>query len=344
MTAPATRATVTVTGTAPAARRRSVDRRVWASARVLGGVAVLALLLWRVGTGPFLDGLRMVHGGALAAAVGLGALSTASSAWRWALIARRLGVDLPLGPALAAYYRSQFLNTTLPGGMIGDIHRAVRHGRDIGDLALDVRAVVVERLAGLIVTVLLATAVLTAFPSPVRAHLPAAALTLAALGLAALGLAALTTRAYARHGPARARRALATAGTHLRTGLATPRTGIGVLLATAAVLGGHLTTFLLAARTAGATAPLSLLTPLTLLALLATALPVNIAGWGPREAVAAWAFGAAGLTPGQGVATAVVYGMLVLVANLPGAAVLIGRRFGRQRATRPTIGQDRFHG
>jgi hypothetical protein len=42
--------------------------------------------------------------------------------------------------------------------------------------------------------------------------------------------------------------------------------------------------------------------------------------------VAAWAFGAAGLTATQGVATAVVYGALVLVASLPGAAVLVVRR------------------
>ena len=37
-------------------------------------------------------------------------------------------------PAVAAYYRSQFLNTTLPGGVLGDVHRGVRHGRDAGDV------------------------------------------------------------------------------------------------------------------------------------------------------------------------------------------------------------------
>ena len=59
--------------------------------------------------------------------------------------------------------------------------------------------------------------------------------------------------------------------------------------------------------------------PLALLALLAMALPLNVGGFGPREGVAAWAFGAAGLTASQGVATAVVYGALVLVSSLPGA-------------------------
>jgi hypothetical protein len=55
-------------------------------------------------------------------------------------------------------------------------------------------------------------------------------------------------------------------------------------------------------------------------------LPANIGGFGPREGVAAWAFGAAGLTAAQGVAAATVYGVLVLVSSLPGVAVLVFRR------------------
>jgi hypothetical protein len=62
---------------------------------------------------------------------------------------------------------------------------------------------------------------------------------------------------------------------------------------------------------------------LALLILLAMGIPANIGGWGPREGVAAWAFGAAGLGAAEGLATAVAYGVLVLVANLPGALVLI---------------------
>ena len=62
--------------------------------------------------------------------------------------------------------------------------------------------------------------------------------------------------------------------------------------------------------------------PLALLVLLAAALP-NVGGWGPREGVTAWAFAAAGLGASLGVATAVVYGVMVLFASLPGAAVLV---------------------
>jgi hypothetical protein len=68
--------------------------------------------------------------------------------------------------------------------------------------------------------------------------------------------------------------------------------------------------------------------PLAMLVMLAMVLP-SIAGWGPREGVTAWVFGAAGLGADRGVATAVVYGVMVLVASLPGAAVLVVAWFRR---------------
>jgi hypothetical protein len=267
---------------------------------MLGGAGILAVLLWRLGTGPFLDGLRMVDGPALAMAFGIGVVTTVCCAWRWSLIADGLGVRLPLPVAVAAYYRSQFLNTTLPGGVIGDVHRSVRHGVAIGDVGLGVRAVVLERVAGQAVQIAIAVAVLFALPSPVRSYLPPVAAMLAGIVLGAVLL-----------------------------GLFARRTGPGVALASAVAVAGHLATFLLSARTAGLTAPLLLLVPLGLLVLLATGVPLNIAGWGPREGAAAWVFGAAGLTAGQGVATAVVYGVLALTASLPGAAMLVVRSSGR---------------
>jgi uncharacterized membrane protein YbhN (UPF0104 family) len=302
------------TTTAPAAS--AVRARLWGWVRLAAGGAVLAVLVWRLGSGPFLDGLRGVDATALAAAFTIGVVTTVACAYRWALVARSLGVTLPLREAVGAYYRAQFLNTTLPGGVVGDVHRAVRHGRDIGDVALGVRAVVVERMAGFVVTIVLSVVTLAVFPSPVRRHMP-----LAVAALAGVALVAYLVRGRVR----------------VRTGLTSVRTGVGVVLTTAAVLTGHLVTFLVAARTAGATAPLRLLAPLTLLALLAMALPCNIAGWGPREGVAAWAFGAAGLTSAQGVATAVVFGVLALVASLPGAVVLVLRWADRRRAAEKPV-------
>ncbi|WP_018587245.1 lysylphosphatidylglycerol synthase transmembrane domain-containing protein [Salinispora arenicola] len=305
------------TATGAAAARGTV----WAWARTLGGVGVLALLLGQVGIGPFLDGVRLITVPVLAAALAIGGLTTVCGAWRWSLVAGGLGVRLPLRTAVAHCYRAVFLNATLPGGILGDVHRAVCHGRDTGDLGRGIRAVVWERTAGQVVLAVVAVMVLAAFPSPARPYVPVAT---AALAGAGLGVALLVRVRPA--GSSRWARAVRTAVSDIRAGLLTRRTWLGVLLASTLAVAGHLATFVLAARTAGSTAPLSLLLPLTLLALLAMGVPANVAGFGPREGVAAWAFGAAGLSAAEGVATAMVYGALVLVASLPGAAVLAVRR------------------
>jgi glycosyltransferase 2 family protein len=306
----------------PARAGVRVPRAVWGWARTVGGAAVLAVLLWRVGTGPFLDGLRLIDGWALVVALGIGALTTVCSAWRWSLVAGGLGARLPLRTAVAHCYRSVFLNATLPGGVLGDVHRAVRHGRDVGDVGRGIRAVVWERTAGQVVQAAIAVVVLFALPSPVRAYLPVATALAVVVGVGAVLLGVVLPRG----GPSRWARALRTVVADVRHGLLARRTWLGVVLLSAVVVVGHLATFLVAARTAGATAPVSRLVPLTLLALLAMGLPANVGGFGPREGVAAWAFGAAGLTAAQGVSAAMVYGALVLVSSLPGAAVLVVRR------------------
>jgi uncharacterized membrane protein YbhN (UPF0104 family) len=279
---------------------------------------VLAVLVWRLGTGAFLDGLRTVNEAALAEAAGLVFLTTVCSAWRWKIVARGLGVELSLPAAVAAYYRAIFLNLTLPGGVVGDVHRAVSHGREVSDVGRALRAVAWERFAGQVVQALLTVAVLLALPSPVRSSMPVVliAVVAAVLGVALVGRA---RPGDARSAWARARSALAG---DIRDVMLARRAWLGIALASAIVISGHVATFLIAARTAGTTAPLSTMVPIALIVMLAAALP-NVGGWGPREGVTAWVFGAAGLHAQRGVAAAVVYGVLVLGASLPGAAVLV---------------------
>ncbi|MFC7545948.1 lysylphosphatidylglycerol synthase transmembrane domain-containing protein [Plantactinospora sp. GCM10030261] len=298
--------------------------RLWPWLRPLAGVGLLGVLVWWVGTRSVLDGLRMIDSGAVVGALAIGAMTTVCTAWRWRLVAEGLGVRLPLAAAVAHCYRAVFLNATLPGGVVGDVHRAVRHGRDAGDVRRGIRAVLWERTAGQLVMVVVAVILLVALPSPVRPFLPTA---IAVLAVGALG-AVLLARLLPTSGPSRVARALRTAVADVRAGLLARRTWAAVLLVSTLAVAGHLATFVLAARTAGSTAPVTRLVPLTLLALLAMALPLNVGGFGPREGVAAWAFAAAGLTAAEGVATALVYGTLVLVASLPGAVVLLFRRVG----------------
>ncbi|GGY85629.1 hypothetical protein GCM10010300_32000 [Streptomyces olivaceoviridis] len=313
---------------APPAPRRRTSRTLRTHLGTLVGAGILAALLWRLGTGALLDGLRRIDAVTVLATLGIGVVTTVCSAWRWQLVARGLRLRLPLGAAVADYYRALFLNAALPGGILGDVHRAVRHGQSAGDVRRGVKAVVLERVAGQIALAVAGAAVLLTLPSPVRAGIRGFAplAVPAAVGALAVVLALRMNRQPARR-PGALRRTLGEA----RRGLASRRSGPGVALSSAVVLAGHLVMFVVAARVAGSAAPVTVLLPLAVLALLAMGLPLNVGGFGPREGVTAWAFGAAGLGADTGVVVAVVYGVLSFVASLPGVVVLLRRWYETPR-------------
>ena len=140
--------------------------------RLAAAVTVLWFLWRHVGAGPFLDGLRAVTWPAVAGAVTLTVLTTAYSAWRWRVVARALGAGIGLPAAMGAYYRSLFLNSVLIGGVLGDVHRGVTHGRRSGDVVTGLRAVGWELLCGQVIQALVTAVVLLTVPSPVRPALP----------------------------------------------------------------------------------------------------------------------------------------------------------------------------
>ena len=295
--------------------------------RVAAGVTVLWFLVRQVGATPFGDGLRAVTWPAVAAAVTLTALTTVCSAWRWRVVARALGVDIGLPAAVGAYYRSLFLNSVLPCGVLGDLHRAVTHGRRVGDVARGVRAVAWERLWGQVVQAVVTVVVLLTVPSPVRPALPY--VLAGVVGVA--GCAALVVRVAARRGPTRLTRATRVVAADLRHGLLVPGVWPRLTLASVLVLAGHTATFVIAARVAGCTAPLGELVALLMVVQTSVVIPLSIGGWGLREGAAAWAFAAAGLGAAHGVTVATLYAVLMLIAVSPGAGLLLGDAIRRRR-------------
>jgi uncharacterized membrane protein YbhN (UPF0104 family) len=305
-----------------------MDRAAWAWARLVGAACVLGVLVWRVGTGPFIHGIRAISGRSLLAALAITAVTTVCCAWRWQVVAQRLGVTLALPAALTGYYRSQFLNSVLPGGVLGDVHRGVRHGQDTHDVLRGLRAVAWERTAGQLVQVVLAMLVLLVAPSPVRSWMPSALA--AAVGLVLL--VALGIRAVPHDGESRIARAVRAIRLDVSAALSDKRSWPAVTAASAIVVIGHTSVFIIAARTAAPSEPLIRLLPLAMLVLLAMTVPLSIGGWGPREGVAAWAFGAAGLGLDNGVAAAAAYGVMSFVATLPGVLVLLIGWLHRRRS------------
>ena len=329
-----------------AASSAHLNRRLLA---LLGGAAILALVGERLGSGPFLAALEAVTPGTLVAAVGIGLLTTGLSAWRWTLVAGALGLRLPLRGAVADYYQALFLNGVLPAGVLGDVDRAVRHGRAVGDLATATKVVVLERTAGQLVLVAAGVAALVANPwvlpwsvrtipssgRPTSGSLVAGLIAGSIAGLIAIVVIRRVVRRRRPGRPSVWRGWAADA----RRGLFGAGHGAGIFAASGLALLGYLATFVLAARASGATAPLRQLVPVMLVALLAMSLPLSIGGWGAREGATVWGFAATGLDAAQGLTIALVYGLCVFVASLPGAVVLVGRSTARARADRDPTAQ-----
>jgi Lysylphosphatidylglycerol synthase TM region len=309
---------------------RAVRRLGLLLLRTAAGVTVLWFLVRLVGAAPFEDGLRAVTWPAAVAAVTLTGLTTLCSAWRWRVVARALGIGIGLPDAIGAYYRSLFLNSVLIGGVIGDVHRAVTHGRRAGDVALGLRAVGWERLCGQIIQAVVTAVVLLTLPSPVRPALPYVLAGIAGVA----GCAALVVRGAARRRTSRLAGAARAVAEDLTGGLLSADVWPRLVLASVLVAAGHTATFVIAARVAGSTAPLGELVALLMVVQTAAVIPLGVGGWGPREGIAAWAFAAAGLGAAAGVTATTLYAVLMLAAVSPGAGLLLRDAVRRRRDRR----------
>ncbi|GAA5206798.1 lysylphosphatidylglycerol synthase domain-containing protein [Microbacterium kyungheense] len=307
----------------PAARRAATLPAVRRAVRVGGGIAVVVATALVVGVGPFLHGIAAISPPAIAAAFALIAVATAAAAWRWRVVAGGFGLPLPWHEALAAYYRSQFLNAVLPGGVVGDVHRAYAHGHPHERIGSAARAVAAERVFGQMVQVTLTLAVLlplaaahSAWGSPL-APVAWGAGVLTGAAVLAVGVAAAVPRS---------RRVLQREFGMLRPLLVRPSALVAIVLASAVVVGAHVSLFVVAGLATGVAADPGGLVAAALVVLAASALPINVGGWGPREAAAGAAFAVAGLGGATGVATSTAFGVLALLAVAPGALVLLVAR------------------
>jgi uncharacterized membrane protein YbhN (UPF0104 family) len=304
--------------------RRFNRFRLPPAARWLLTVGVLIVLVWALDTDRLVEELSRFSLWAVGLALLVSVAQVVLSAWRWRFTARCLGLPLTMKDAVRDYYLATFLNQCLPGGVMGDVNRAWRHGLSSGERLVALHGVMIERLSGQVVML---TVALCAGVWLVASHPGIQALAeqwrggfwIALVLLVAGAGIALVCRRGLWQG---IRDYLAALRRDIFRGLLSPRALPLQLASSLLVIATYLAVFwLLAFSARGSLTPGQSLTLLALcsLLLLAMIIPLTVAGWGVREGAAAVLWPLAGLPAEQGVALSVGYGLTVLLSSLPGS-------------------------
>jgi glycosyltransferase 2 family protein len=297
---------------------------------------LLGLLVFAVDLAEAWRSLRAADPFLVVLALGLVQGQIVLSAVRWRFTAGRLGHHLGYGTAVAEYYLASLLNLALPGGVGGDAVRAARAGaaRPVGSAVTGpviLRAVVLERLAGQMAFLLLATIGIALWPALIDGEAPARAARRAILALAIIALLAGVTAFFARFGPEPTRVWFARLGPDVveawfRKGAWLVQGSLSIVIAAL-----YIAVFVLASAAIGAPLPWQFWLAGIPLVLLTMLLPVSIGGFGLREGAAAALWPLAGYAASEGLAASVLYGLISLAGALPALLVLMSRRQGAER-------------
>ncbi|WP_299508104.1 lysylphosphatidylglycerol synthase transmembrane domain-containing protein [uncultured Roseobacter sp.] len=277
--------------------------------KVSVSVATLALLLWWADAEAVAERLRGADPMWLGVAWLSLTVSTFLMARRWQILTHALLIELPFKRALAEYYISQLVNAVLPGGVVGDVGRAIRIRHD-GDLIRAAQSVAAERLIGQIAMFLfMAVGFACALLLPGGIAWPP----ITWLGLAALGVAALTATVFARRDTSTAR--------FLRLVLGLMR-NLHLILNAAVIVVLLIFSLYACARATDTIIPIGATFTLIPLVLSAMLIPLSVGGWGWREGAAAALFPLIGATPSAGIAMGIAYGTAITLAALPALVFL----------------------
>ncbi|MEL6464027.1 MAG: lysylphosphatidylglycerol synthase transmembrane domain-containing protein [Pseudomonadota bacterium] len=282
-------------------------KRSWVKFSV--SVACLVALLWWTNASAVLDRLQSADMTWIIMGVLAITASTFAMAHRWKVVAGAFDVRISYSVALREYYLAQLINIALPGGVAGDVSRAVR-ARHRADLTRAAQSVMAERLLGQVaILALMCVGFAVALLLPGGPEWGQLAWSV----LAVLAGSVFVTVAMSRSHKA--------TGTFLYAVFQMMRRPVmtvhGVITTVCLVFG-----FYACARATGINIPAEGWATLIPLILCAMLVPLSVGGWGWREGAAAALFPLIGAPASAGVAAGITYGLVVLVAALPAAAIL----------------------
>lgn len=296
--------------------------------------AVSAILIWlllrNTNTDAVVDQLFDVGWRAFVISTALLSALSLPATLRWQAVLRALGRRLGFFHGLRLVLVGLFFNQVLPSNVGGDAVRIWQVRRDGVDLRTAINSVVIDRLMALGILFLIIAVSLPALFAIISGPVARTAIVLLAGG----GLVGYVLFAFLDRLPDfffrwRVTKAIAALSADFRTAISSPRYGaMALALSLLIQLVSALSVFVLAASLEYR---VSLIDCIILMppVILATAIPISIAGWGVREGAMVVAFGYAGLSTHDALALSVLFGAAMVCASLPGGLVWVasgGRR------------------
>jgi uncharacterized protein (TIRG00374 family) len=289
-----------------------------------GGVSVLLIWLLLRGRdlGALLQQMLAVDRGALIlAGTVLWSLAVPSSL-RWSRILDAMGHRLGFRLTFPLVLVGLFFNLTLPSSVGGDAVRMWKAHRAGLPGTTAIVSVMIDRLVALAALLLL---VLVALPGLFQLTTDrtarAGVVILLALGFIGFAVAMVLDRVPYALRRFRIVRGIVQLSAELRRILLVPRRALPVVLLSLINQGGVVVVVAILARGMGLPVgwlPCLIIVPL---AILATVVPISVAGWGVREGAFVTGFGLVGVSSDHALALSVLFGLLNTVVCLPGGLV-----------------------
>lgn len=295
-------------------------------------LGLFAYLLRRVDVAPVLRQLRAMSPAAAVGAEALLLLQLGLLAWRWHVVNEIVESPMHARQVMRLTAVGHFFNQVLPSGFAGDAARAWIAAREGVRIGPAVRAIVCDRVVGLLVLIVMVSVTLFALPALAVDHLPGRSSLAAVALLGVLGVAALfvlgpaVARLLARH---RATQSLGRLTDDLHRVLFRSRGRSAVVLVLAvAVQLLNVAAMHWCAKGVGVHLGLGAAAVIVPAVMLVSMAPISFAGWGLREGAMIVGLGLAGIGASDALAVSVAFGLLQVVLGAPGGALWLAGRGG----------------
>lgn len=291
---------------------------------VKGGVSVLLIWLLLRGRdlGALVDQMLAIDRGALILAGACLWTLAIPSALRWSKILEAMGYRLGFRITFPIVLIGLFFNLALPSSIGGDAVRMWKAHRAGLPGATAIVSVMIDRMVGLAALLLLVLAALPVLFSTISDRTAqGGVLLLLGLGLLGFAVAMMLDRLPPALRRFRVVRGLVRLSSDLRRVLLIPRRAVPTVLLSLINQGGVVVVVTILAKGLGL--PVGWLQCLVVvpLAILATTIPISIAGWGVREGAFVAGFGFVGVPASSALVLSVLFGLLNTLICLPGGLV-----------------------